>query len=265
MAIQYTLDHGSGPEFYDEQKQLCQQLGTTPIDMLSVWMSESGVHADAHNPNGHASGLNQLMPSTAKGLGWDVTNDPQLSLYRKLSARAQLDWVKKYYTPYAGKLLTVGHLYIATFLPKYLVDGTDIQPDTVLTAKDGPLGWAYEANAVFDENHDYKITVQELVDAVHRNCKGPRWTEIVARATGQIPEILSVETYDLRTIFGLQEALAYLGYYKGPLDNIPGSMTRMAIINFQTAQNLKVDAIPGPDTRGALLQALKDAGVAANG
>ncbi|HVJ89278.1 MAG TPA: hypothetical protein VM580_05700, partial [Labilithrix sp.] len=45
-------------------------------------------------------------------------------------------------------------------------------PQFVLTANTGPLGWAYAPNAVFDRNKDYAITVGELEDAIARNCRG---------------------------------------------------------------------------------------------
>ncbi len=258
----YTSDHGGGPEFYDENKAMCYRLGVDdPLDMLGVWMSESGVHANAHNPNGDASGLNQLMPATARGLGWDVA-DPQLIRYRMLTARQQLVWTEKYYSSYKGRMLSRGHIYVATFLPKYLFEGT-LTPDTVLAGREGPLGWAYEANSVFDENHDYKITFQELVDAIDRNCRGPRWTEIVSRSKG-LPQPPAPEptVYDLRTNIGIQEALAKLNFYEGPLDAIPGRLTRQGLIHFQLTHGLAGDAIPGPLTREALAVALRAVGVA---
>ncbi len=257
----HTQDHT--PEFYAEVKAMCIRLEMTdPLDMLGVWMSESGVRADAHNPHGNASGLNQLMPQTARGLGWDKT-DTTLSMYRHLSATAQLPWVEKYYTPYKGRLRSRGHAYVATFLPKYIAEGTLLLPDTVLAGREGPLGWAYEANAVFDANHDYKITFQELVDAIDRNCRGPRWTEIVARAKGlPLSPVPKPHSFDLRTVLGLQEALSRLGFYKGPIDAIPGRMTRFAIAQFQDIHGLVSDAIPGPLTRAALTEALTALGVA---
>src|SRR5437867_4185076 len=111
LTYLYTRDHGQGPEFYDALREMCERLEVpSPVDMLSVWMSESGVKADAHNPRGDASGLNQIMPYIARKIGWDVT-DTTLARYRTLTATEQLPLVEKFYKPYRGFLLSIAHIY----------------------------------------------------------------------------------------------------------------------------------------------------------
>jgi hypothetical protein len=236
------------------------ELGAQAIDMLAVMMSESGVRADAHNdgPPGvpderryHASGLIQFMPATLPGVGWTAGH----AAFRQLSATAQLDYVRRYYLPHRGHLGSVGGLYVATFLPVLTRHAGD--PSFVLTAKDGPLGWAYAPNAVFDTNHDLAITVGELEQAVARNCRGPRWSELASRCAGQyVPPVADADAPDLRTTFGIQAALERLGHDPGKLDGIPGPRTMAAVVAFQTARGLKADGIVGPLTRAALLAAL---------
>jgi len=236
--------------FFVKLDEIATELGASALDMLSVMMSESGVKANAHNPNGDASGLIQFMPRTLQGVGWTQGHEK----FRELTAAQQLPYVRRYFIPYKGELHTVGALYVATFLPAYIDHSSD--RSFVLSAKNGPLGWAYAPNAAFDANHDYAITVGELEDAVARNCTGKRWAEIVQRATGQpTPEV--PPALDLGTTTGIQTALNKLGYDCGKVDGIPGPKTRAAVVAFQAAHNLAPDGIVGPLTRAVLTAYVK--------
>ncbi len=249
----YTADLPDA--FLIRLQTIAEALGAKRRQMLAVMMSESGVRADAHNdgPPGapdekryHASGLIQFMPATLRGLGWTQGH----AAFRKLSAFEQLPFVHNYYAPHRGHLDTVGGLYVATFLPALVKHCGD--PSFVLTAKDGPLGWAYGPNAVFDVNRDYAITVGELELAVARNCRGPRWSELASREAGVYVPSTDDDTVDLRTTFGIQRALERLGHDPGKLDGIPGPRTTAAVVAFQTARGLTPDGIVGPLTRSAL-------------
>jgi hypothetical protein len=218
--------------------------------------SESGCRADAWNDNPknlppeqrwNASGLIQFMPTTLRGLGWADGH----AAFRRLSATEQLTYVRRYYDPYRGHLDTVAGLYVATFLPALVNHAGD--PMFVLTAKGGPLGWAYAPNAAFDANGDHAITVRELEEAVARNCRGPRWTELNKRLCGdEVDPILTEDAIDLRTTIGLQAALTRLGYNVGAIDGIAGPRTSAAVAAFQRDCGLTVDGIYGPRTLAAL-------------
>lgn len=236
--------------FFERLSIIAARLQSTALDMLSVMYSESGCMAAAHNPNGDASGLIQFMPDTLVRLGWSKGH----AAFRKLNAIDQLPFVEQYYKPYVGNLDTVAGLYVATFLPALISHCHD--PKFVLTAKNGPLGWAYAPNASFDANHDLAITVGELEIAVHRNCQGSRWEEIKARESGEGLEEAHVDI-DLGTIYGLQEALDQLGFDPGPIDGIAGPKTHAAIREFQAHEGLKVDGIYGPLTKKALSDELE--------
>ncbi|MEL7067292.1 MAG: peptidoglycan-binding protein [Cyanobacteria bacterium J06581_3] len=54
----------------------------------------------------------------------------------------------------------------------------------------------------------------------------------------------------------LQRELQILEYYDGPIDGIYGEQTQAAVRQFQTDQQLEVDAIVGPSTWDALTRAL---------
>lgn len=234
--------------FFSGIKVVATELGADPEHMLSVMMSEAGVRANAHNPNGDASGLIQFMPKTLINLGWTKGHEE----FRKLSATQQLLFVKKYYGPYIGHLDTIAGLYVATFLPALISHCGD--KDYVLVAKGGQLGWAFEPNASFDANHDLKITVQELEDAVMRNCVGARWAEIEARLSGNglNQDTVYSDNDDLGTVRGIQNALHELGFDPGIIDGIPGPKTYHAIKEFQEANGLVADGVVGPKTKAIM-------------
>lgn len=155
----------------------CSALGIGDCTIpLRVWANESDNKTTAHNANGNASGIFQLMPATARGLGYDVDSDPTLSAYRALSVSDQLDWALKYYLPHKGKLSSVSRFYVANFLPALLDHADD--PEYDLTSSLSPS--VYEANKGFDTAGKGYITPQDLVDASVR-ATGPRTNELISR------------------------------------------------------------------------------------
>lgn len=234
-----------------------------PRDLLSVMYAESGCRADAHNPNGHASGLNQCMPDTLDGLGFHPELPPveRAARFRELSVKDQLPYVYRYYKPYTGRLDSVAAIYVATFLPAFISQARIGGPDFVLVDK--TIGKAnginhaviYTANAGFDKNGDLKITVGELEMAVMLQCRGDRWMELSRRLGGVETDPVRVSLYDLRTIDGLQRALGLLGIHVA-VDGLWGPATRGGVIAFQKRVGLAPDGIYGPRTRAALANAI---------
>ncbi len=251
IAITHTQD--LAPDFFAGIKDVAEELRADAKHMLCVMMSEGGVSARAHNPLGHASGLIQFMPQTLLNLGWRNGHEA----FRQLSATEQLPYVLAYFSPFKGSLVSVAAFYTATFLPALVSHAGN--PDFVLSAKNGPLGWAYGPNSSFDANRDMAITVGELDQAVRRNCVGPRWAEIINRLmeTDDEPDIVPADALDLRTTRGIQCALCQLGIDPGPIDGIPGTKTRLGVMLFQREQGLDVDGIVGPITREALFTQLR--------
>lgn len=224
-----------------------------PLDLLGVMFSESGCHANAVNPNGHAVGIIQFMPAILPGVNFKGSWED----FSRLNACEQLPHVVIYFRQWAAKFgikqwASSAQLYQATFLPATLAKGTD--PELVIAAKGGVLGWAYSANAVFDANGDGSITVGELELAIERNCRGPRWDELVKLVTGE--DLSShLDADDLRTTAGVQAALNACGWNL-TVDGIPGPATRAAVMSFQSQIGLTVDGIPGPKTQAAILAEL---------
>lgn len=240
-------------EFFVKLASIATRLETDSLYLLAVMMSESGVRANAHNPNGHASGLIQFMPDTLLRLGWLQGHEA----FRKLSAVEQLPFVEAYFAPHRGRLKSIAAVYVATFLPAFIYHADNL--DYVLCAKNGRLGWAYNANSVFDANKDLTITVRELQEAVERNCHGERWAEIRARALGEgidREHLFDDDGFDLATTRGVQGALAEVGFDPGPIDGIIGPRTVAALQQFQDSAGLVPDGIYGPRTKEALAKRL---------
>lgn len=61
-----------------------------------------------------------------------------------------------------------------------------------------------------------------------------------------------VEVASSSTNKSVQQKLKDLGYYKGNIDGIYGTLTRQAVTNFQRDYGLSVDGIVGPETLNAL-------------
>lgn len=236
-------------------------VGADPIDAASVWMNESGLYTTALNKSSYSAGLFQAMPQTLKNLGYapQLTDDKERALqFCKESFSAQLIWARRYYTPYKGKLINSASFYVATFLPADLAYAATGNLDTVLVAKGGRRGWAFDANAGFDSNHDLTITVGELEQAIERACHSDRWYEISERMHDQL-NIVPPAPFSRPPLYSpmwLQQSLKALGYDPGTIDGIWGQNTRDALMAFQKANGLAIDGILGPESKHALISAL---------
>lgn len=120
--------------------------------LMAVMFKESGINAKAYNANGGASGLIQFMPSTMAQ--WNITGEQM----RRLSGVDQLEYVKKYFSSYKGKILSYGDLYLITFFP-IAIGKPD---DYVLQTKKLSAELIAKANKVIDLNKDLKITKKEF-------------------------------------------------------------------------------------------------------
>ena len=61
----------------------------------------------------------------------------------------------------------------------------------------------------------------------------------------------------VRYVLALQAGLTILGYVPGKIDALFGGNTKAAVVAFQTAEGLKVDGAPGPETIGKMLEKLR--------
>jgi hypothetical protein len=250
------------PKAIDALEEVCSLIECQPLHLLQVMSSESGLRADAHNDTPknrppeqryNASGLIQFLPVTLRNLGWTKGHAD----FRKLSPEKQMPFVRDYFLPWKRKKLSnAARLYVAVFVPAMLA--LPDAPDTVLIAKGGRLGWAYEANsAAFDRNNDRTITIGEMQQAIERNSRIPRFIELADRL-GAVGDTPTTTIIDLGTVLGVQEALSRIGIDPGPLDGYVGPKTRAAITQFQTEHPpLAADGVFGPLTRNELTAALQ--------
>jgi hypothetical protein len=153
----------SSTAFEVKVKQIAAWLGINPNWLMVVMHNESGLNAqivnyqtgDSTNAYTRAAyravGLIQFMPVTAKWLGTSTQ-----ALYAMTNLQ-QLDYVYKYFKPYAGRIKSYYDLYMITFFPAAIGQGDDyiIQTATI------PASVIAAQNPGMDYNKDGKITMAE--------------------------------------------------------------------------------------------------------
>jgi len=136
--------------------EISARLGINPAWLMIVMKMESGINHQAVNNNGGATGLIQFMPATAAGLGTSTT------ALKSMDNVSQLEYVYKYFKPYAGRLFSVTDLYMVTFFPAALG-----KPDNyVLQTSSLSAGLIARSNPVFDMDKNNAITVGEFKQSV---------------------------------------------------------------------------------------------------
>jgi hypothetical protein len=146
------------PTFRETVGEICAGLGVDPNHLMACMAFETGrtFRPDIENGAGSgAVGLIQFMPATARGLG---TSTAALKL---MTAADQLDWVRLYFKPYAGRLKTLADVYMAILWPKAIGQPADY----VLWAQ-GASPTTYRQNAGLDLNDDHAITKAEAASKI---------------------------------------------------------------------------------------------------
>jgi hypothetical protein len=143
-------------EFIAKLTEIAAKLRVSADWLMIVFKIESTVDHTKVNPISGATGLIQFMPSTAAGLG---TNTAAL---RSMSNVQQLDFVYKYFRPYAGRIASVQDLYVITFFPRALgkTDDYILQTDTL------KAGTIAAQNKPYDLNGNNQISLGELKAAI---------------------------------------------------------------------------------------------------
>lgn len=165
------------PEFVLKVKKIAQMLrmpadGADNLMACMAWESGESFAPDKRNGAGSgATGLIQFMPATAlpyyntaaeiakmdsatkKAKGIEATNR-----LAALTAEQQLDFVYKYFEPYAGKLKNLGDLYMAILWPAGVGKGDDY---VLWNQASAPT--TYRQNIGLDVNKDGNITRGECV------------------------------------------------------------------------------------------------------
>ena len=144
------------PEFLPELQQVAARLETRPEWLLNVIASESSFIPSARNrlPRQTASGLLQIIEGTAAGLGTTT------AAIRRMNAVEQLRLIEKYFTPFRGKLNSLGDVYLAVFRGFIIAGG----PETVVAPLNSSRKErrAYYLNRGLDVDGNGRITKGEL-------------------------------------------------------------------------------------------------------
>ncbi len=148
------------PMFRDRVRAMARNLGgrATPSDYMAcmAWEGGESFSPSVRNMAGSgATGLIQFMPATAKELG--TTTDA----LARMTALEQLEWVERYFRPFAGRLNSLADLYMAILWPR----GVGQPLDYVLWDK-ATRPTTYRQNAGLDGNGDGRITKREAVAKV---------------------------------------------------------------------------------------------------
>lgn len=148
------------PDFKNKLQKIANALGVKAHDLLAVFKQESGVNPAAVNRTSGATGLIQFMPDTARKLG---TTTQELA---QMDGVQQLDYVYKYFKMTGVGDGSLGDLYMAVFMPKYVG-----YPDNHVLGASGAGGFSgqvYAQNAGLDRNKDGAITVADVKNSVAR-------------------------------------------------------------------------------------------------
>lgn len=148
------------PDFKAKLEKVASALGVKSSDLMAIFKQESGVNPQAVNASSGATGLIQFMPDTARRLG---TTTEEI---KNMDGVQQLDYVYKYFKMTGVGNGTLGDLYMAVFMPKYV--GYD---DATVLGQSGAAGFSgkvYAQNAGLDRNKDGTITVADVKSSVSR-------------------------------------------------------------------------------------------------
>lgn len=148
----------TSPAFHQKVLKVSRGLGIDPSWLMACMAFETGTTFSPSIRNGAgsgATGLIQFMPATAKGLG---TTTVALG---KMDAVTQLDWVERYFKPWAGKLKSLEDTYMAILWPKAVG-----KPLTWALFDRASAPTAYRQNAGLDFNKDGQVTKAEAANKV---------------------------------------------------------------------------------------------------
>lgn len=121
-----------------------------------AWESNETFSPSVKNMAGSgAVGLIQFMPATAAGLGTSA------AALTTMTAEDQINWVYRYFKPYAGRLNSLGDVYMAILWPAGIG-----QPNDYVLWRKSTRPTTYRQNAGLDINKDGAITKAEAVAKV---------------------------------------------------------------------------------------------------
>lgn len=189
-------------EFIEAVEEMAERLETEPQYVLAAMSFETGgtFNPAIQNSIG-ATGLIQFLRSTAIGLGTTT------EILKNMSAVEQLEFVEKYFDPFAGRLDTLVAVYTS------ILSGSPREPEDVLFRAGTP---AFRLNPL-DWNQDGEITAAEAA------------TPVAARLVGGV-KLVQQRLVDQEFVpDNLREGFA---------DGRWGKNTSEALARFQRSKNL---------------------------
>lgn len=130
-----------------------ESLQMDPSWLFAIMSFESGLSPRARNAASNATGLIQFMPSTARNMGTDIQSLANMSFIQ------QLEYVKRYFAPYAGKMKSVEDAYLVVFYPAAI----KMNPDDVIARKGQAV---YDQNAGFDKQQTGELTRRMITNTI---------------------------------------------------------------------------------------------------
>ena len=203
-------DHSS---FIDKVNNYSYKLGVDPNWLMYVMNTESGLNPQAVNNSytysdgSHSVGLNQMGGVVLRSIGYPGTWQD----FKNLSGSEQMDWVYKYFKPYAGRIKNYKDMYLANFYPGYLGRDPSTQfPYSVVAA-----------NRIFDINHDGTLTLQEFYNFLDQKARGEVPASLMSsffdQGTGQVAQWNFIQTHQRDIIIWvfailILASLIFVGY-----------------------------------------------------
>lgn len=146
------------PLFKERIWWIADELELNPDDLMAciAWESGESFRAGIRNAAGSgATGLIQFMPSTAVALG---TSTSKLAA---MTAEDQLNYVYKYFRPFAGRLKNLGDIYMAILWPKAVG-----KADSYVLWDAAQMPTTFRQNSGLDINKDKKVTRAECLTKI---------------------------------------------------------------------------------------------------
>ena len=147
-------------EFATRAIRVARGIDADPNHIMACMAFESGrtFSPSIRNAAGSgAVGLIQFMPRTARALGTTTEN------LAAMTAEDQLEYVRRYFSPYVGRLWTLEDCYMAILWPRAISKPLDY----VLFSRGDPVCPArYQQNAGLDKDRDGNVTKLEAASHV---------------------------------------------------------------------------------------------------
>jgi hypothetical protein len=188
-------------DFFIKLGAIGKVLQANPNWLMQVFKAESGVDPARRNTyspfytvkdgkkvlDGYATGFIQFIPDTARRLGTSTYD------LEKMGYLQQLDYVYKYFAPYAGKLKNYFDVYLVVFFPAAIPHTND--DNWVFETKNISRSAVAKANPAIDINKNGTITMGEFKQYVKNTVEKPLWEKVF----GQVKEAVQ----DNKGSFGL--------------------------------------------------------------